>query len=893
MKLKFLFYSISWMCLGGLTTQAQGPIPLNPRPSRELGHPAAAFNPLNTIPLNSNPNLVEGREFFGPGGMAMDTGANPPILWVADTGNNRVLGWNYTSALGVPSSGPFPPADYILGQPDRYSTSQGNALTNSNGLVFPYGLAIPPDGSGNLYVLDSGNNRIVRYPRGSIYPDLVIGQPSANFNLPNQGQGSTPGQNTLSLGGNIASIAFDKNGNLYVTDILNNRVLRFNASDLPPAPCSANCFGPNASLVLGQNSFNTSTAQPGLLDQTNTNLVLNGLRNPVSVAVDAQNRVYVGDTLSRVLIYPANVSANGSPAQFIAGIPPLQSTAPVPQNVKDNTLINTPWGLFVTPQGRVGVVDAGYSRIMLFQSVDTSGAWPSPQTRTGPSPQAQSGGIFPSLNANTTSVLPSHYVNAGNAEASASSLNAPSFAYVGPDNELFISDTANHRVLVMPMPTTSFSAATRVLGQDQFNFMSPNLVEGREFQFTFADQSGRHADGGIVVDQNSNPPHLYVADTYNNRILGFNDARSIKPGAQADLVIGQPDFRRTVCNYNPNTALASTNPTASSLCQPVGLALDSQGNLWVADRSNHRVLRFPAPFAQGGVLPQANLVLGQGAPNNFTGNALSPTSFASPYGVAINNDTDLVVSDAAFNRVLIYQNQAGNWVRTKVLGQPDPNSCQPATCPGGNALNQFSAPAHVAFDSSGIIYVSDFGNGRVLIFSNPSNLSNNDFAQSYSLSGLANPSGIFVNQQTGEIWVANTNGSSALRYPNLDSIVRGNTQPTVMGESINTLAVAQDQFGDLYVADASNRVVIHYPALLAVNGASQLIPTGTTNPAPLAPGVIATLCPPLRSDLIVACRPDDANQFGTDSASYTDLPNPVPLPTVLADLQVSDRHEPD
>jgi uncharacterized protein (TIGR03437 family) len=42
----------------------------------------------------------------------------------------------------------------------------------------------------------------------------------------------------------------------------------------------------------------------------------------------------------------------------------------------------------------------------------------------------------------------------------------------------------------------------------------------------------------------------------------------------------------------------------------------------------------------------------------------------------------------------------------------------------------------------------------------------------------------------------------------------------------------------------------------------------------------------LRSDLIRACRDDDAHQFGEDSASYTDLPNPVPLPTTLADTQV-------
>jgi uncharacterized protein (TIGR03437 family) len=665
-------------------------------------------------------------------------------------------------------------------------------------------------------------------------------------------------------------------------------VLRFNASDLPPAPCSANCFGMNAALVLGQNSFNSSTPQNSKFDQTNTNLVLNGLNRPVALAIDAQNRLYVADTLNRVLVYPANVSANGTPAQFIAGVPPLQVTTPTPQNILNNILMYAPAGLFVTAEGRVGVVDAVYCRIMLFPSVDTPNAWPSPQTRTGPSPQATA--IFPQVNADVASVILSHYTNGGNAEASSSTLYGPTFAVVGPNNELFVADTNNHRVLALPTPTTSFSAATKVFGQDQFNHMSANLIEGREFQFTSSDSSGNHADGGIVIDQNSNPPHLYVADTYNNRILGFNDARAVKPGVQADLVIGQPDFKRSVCNYNPNSVAASQVPTASSLCQPVGLAVDSNGNLWVADRGNHRVLRFPTPFAQGGFLQPANLVLGQGAQNNFTGNALAPTTFGAPYGIAISdadpNNTFLVVSDQVFNRVLIYQNQGSTWTRTKVLGQSDPNTCQPATCPGGNAPNQFRGPAHVALDSGGIIYVADFGNGRVQIFSNPANLSNNDSAQSYSISNLANPNGLFVNQQTGEIWVANTNNSSALRYLNLDNLIRGNTQASVMQESTSTIALTQDQFGDLYVADASNRVVIHYPALLAVNGASMLIQSSTGGPQPLAPGIIASLCPPLRPDLAVACRPDDANQFGSNSAAYTDLPNPIPLPTVLADVQV-------
>ena len=43
-----------------------------------------------------------------------------------------------------------------------------------------------------------------------------------------------------------------------------------------------------------------------------------------------------------------------------------------------------------------------------------------------------------------------------------------------------------------------------------------------------------------------------------------------------------------------------------------------------------------------------------------------------------------------------------------------------------------------------------------------------------------------------------------------------------MQENAAIAAVAQDQFGDLYVMDASNRIVVHYPSILAVNAASKL-----------------------------------------------------------------------
>ena len=871
MRLKLLYLSLCWFCLGSLSIRAQ--VPLSILPSRELGHPPAAFNPVQPFLVpNFNANLVEGRELNTPLGVALDTSVSPPILYVADSGNNRVLGWYYTPTLGIPTSDPsyrFPPADIVIGQSDRFSTTPQNVIANANSLFAPSGLAV--DRNGNLYVVDTGNNRVLRFPRGSTLPDLVIGQASFNSRAVNSASAST-----LSLNGPV-SLAFDRANppNLYLTDIGNSRVLRFAASDL-----TAGARGPSANLVLGQPDFTTSTRaeQP---NDASGNPVMDRLRNPYGLAFDAQGRLYVSDAFNRVLVFPPNTGNNGAQAQFIAGIPPNSTPPPTAETV-GKSIFGSVRGIFVLSDGRVGVLDAGYSRVLIFPAVP----WPAFTSRTAPSPAASS--ILGQASYATSTDPNRYYANRANGstipapESGSDTFWGPATAFLSQTNELFVADTFNHRVLVLPQSggDPPFGPATRVIGQDQFKYNTLNLIEGREFQFSIPlSGNSALADAGMVIDQSSSTPHLYVADTYNNRILCFNDARAVKAGVTADFVLGQPDMFHSECNYPRNDA---GQATPSGLCRPIGLALDSKGNLWVADSANARVLQFLSPFSQGTNLQQANLAIGQ---PDLTSNQKSPLTFGLPYGVALDpSNTQMAISDQFNNRVLLYEFQNGTWNRTKVLGQTNTTSCPATPCPFGPALNQMHNPAGVAMDSSGIVYVADSGNGRVLIFTNVSNILSNGVSASNTLTGLNNPQSVFVNQQTGEIWVANTNSSNVLRYPQLDKVV--GATPLSMLEALNTLAVAQDQFGDLYVADASNRVVIHYPSVLAVNGANFLLQPNSPVPVSLAPGMLASICPALHQGSTGACGIDDPHQFGEDIATFQDLANPIPLPRTLADTQV-------
>jgi hypothetical protein len=187
------------------------------------------------------------------------------------------------------------------------------------------------------------------------------------------------------------------------------------------------------------------------------------------------------------------------------------------------------------------------------------------------------------------------------------------------------------------------TTADLVLGQFDLVHNAPNLVDGFGLWMNLA---GGDYNGEVVIDKSVSPNRLWVADTENNRVLGWSSLAAFSSHAAANIVIGQPDFTSNACNEG--------GATATSLCAPTGVAVDSAGNLYVADMSNARVLEYDHPFSSGVSAGLAgNRVFGQA---DFTdefcnGPGLGANSLCDPSGVAVDAAGNLYVADQGNNRV--------------------------------------------------------------------------------------------------------------------------------------------------------------------------------------------------------------------------------------------------
>lgn len=792
---------------------------LSPSAYRALGQPDLRQNGVN---------IVDAGALSSPQALTVDSAGH---LYVADTFNHRVLAWSSAVAFQTGDQ-----ATLVLGQPTPRNSGQLGIGTK--GFSFPLDMAVDPV-SGNLFVADFGNSRILRFPKpfanpSRVEPDAVYGQPDFNTRNPDS---SGISEHTMNA---PRGVAFDSAGNLWVADSGNHRILRFQSAAL-------NTQNPAADLVLGQPDFHSGAPNAG---KTVSGSAFN---TPSGLLFDTHDNLYVADFLdSRVLKFPAPVTA-ASTAGVVYGQSKF-TTVGVPQLPTASSMAG-PQNLALDAAGSLYVAVPHDNRVLVFASGAASGD-------AAKSVLGQPDFATVTLN---TGAFP---------QASATSLAAAAAVAVDAEGDVLISDAANNRVLSFPAGSKT---ATRVLGQSDFAGAGPNRIKPGSINAPFK----------IAVDYSHTPLALYVSDTNNHRVLVWKDAAHFQTGDPADLVIGQPTLATAVPNIDSGGA---NTPSSTSLAGPRGIALTSDGSLYVADFGNNRVLRYARPVDQSGRIT-ADAVLGQADFTSSASAALNAASMHGPSGVVFGPNGNIFVSDTGNNRILEFAAGAATGASAiRVYGQA---AFSTGAVPNPVSAQTLSAPQGVTVDASYNLYVADSGANRVVVYPNTNTappaglpasivIGQNAFDASTAGAGASRlnvPIDVALDAN-GNIFVSDTASNRVVVFPsrlylpttgaaaylvmgqqNLDSAAANwnSSDGLATPEALSApVGIFVDRFGTLYVGDTGNNRVVHFlkPAV-AANGARWDVGV------PVGPGSWCVL-------------------GGSGFSTSTKQASSVPLPTALA-----------
>ena len=360
-------------------------------------------------------------------------------------------------------------------------------------------------------------------------------------------------------------------------------------------------------------------------------------------------------------------------------------------------------------------------------------------------------------------------------------LNSPVRVALGPSGSLLIADWANQRI--RKVNTTGI--ITTVTGNGT---------------------AGYSGDGGLAVNAELSYPDDVVADASGNVFIAdFSNQRIRKVNTNGII--------STVAGNGTAGYLGDGGPAVDAeLSSPIGVAVDTSGNLFIADNMNERIRK-----VSGGVI---TTILGNGQ-GNFSGDGGPATKAAldRPLCTALDASGNLFIADEANNRI---RKVDTNGIITTVAG----TGVAGFEGDGGAATNAgLNTPDGVAVDGDGNVFFSDAANQRIRQIGANGNITT--FAGN-GIAGFSGDGGPATNAELnypngicrdafGNLFIADT-PNCRIRKVNTNGIISllagdgtygylGDGGPAVDAELATPTGVAADASGNVYIADLNNNRV--------------------------------------------------------------------------------------
>jgi trimeric autotransporter adhesin len=660
----------------------------------------------------------------------------------------------------------------------------GRAATSAL-LNKPWGLAV--DGAGNLFIADAGNHRIRKVSPGGII-STVAGTGIPGFS--GDGGPATAAQLNAAWG-----LALDSAGNLYIADTGNNVVRKVN-----PAGVISSVAGNGTGGFSGEGGPATSAQLAG----------------PSGVAVDSAGSLFIADTgnqrVRKVTSDGIIVTAAGSGDYGFSGDggPAVEAR------------LNSPWDVAVDSTGNLFIADTWNHRI---RKVTVSGVI---STVAG-SEQGFSGDGGPAvsarLNQPTAVKVDSGgllIADAGNALVRKVSPAGTISTVAGGGVAGFGGDSGPATLAKLDGPlSVRLDSAGNLFIADHNNERVRKVTPGRVISTVAGGGSDPLGDGGAATSVWLNRPAGVAVDRAGNLFIVENRrhrVRKVTPGG----VIG------TVAGNGPTGFSGDGGPAISAgLFYPTAVAVDSAGNLYIADSENSRVRK---------VTPAGIISTVAGGGTDGLGNAGPATSatLKSPVGLALDSAGNLFIADAADSRI---RKVTADGIISTTAG----NGTSGFDGDGGLAISAaLNGPAGVAVDHAGNLFIADSGNDRVRMVTVDGRIST---VAGNGIRGFSGDGGPAVSAQldrpadveldeAGNLFIADF-GNSRVRRVNLGTAVSAFFPQLAVGGGYSTLFTVTNTgpapaTGTLALTDQRGNPLSAGASLTDAYGAARPLPPGSS-----------------------------------------------------------------